>query len=184
MEIHTPCGERFTGASDAAYENKVGTGGYLYLLQSGGVWHSRTGRFGRVPGSFYDYWEDRETYIAQLELLMVLVAVIKEGAALRHRRGVWYIDNVAALMALVRGASNNPGLNAMAGAIHAALFALKTWVYFEWVESEANWSDGISRDGKGCQWAMRHNFQTSQIAFPHRMLSLPAYPMMVIAQFL
>ena len=184
VELRTPCIERFAGASDAAYENGVGTGEYLYLLCTDGVWHKRTRRCCRVPGSFYEYWEHRETYIVQLELLMVYIAVISEGATLRGKRGIWYIDNVAALMALVRGTSDNPDLNRIAGAIHSALFALKAWVYFVWVESEANWSDGVSRLGRSCDWAKKHNFALGGIRFPHLLLSLPALPVMLVAQYL
>ena len=43
-------------------------------------------------------------------------------------------------------------LDRMAMAIHAVLFSLNMWIYFEWVQSDSNWSDGISRDGLRDQW--------------------------------
>ena len=79
---------------------------------------------------------------------MVLAGLAKWAAELRERRGVWFIDNVAALMALVRGRSDSSSLDNLARAIHTAIFALKAWIYFEWVPSESNWSDGISREGE------------------------------------
>ena len=99
-------------------------------------------------------------------------------------RGIWFIDNVAALMALVRGTSKNPDLNRLAGLVHSALFALQTWVYFEWVESDANWSDGVSRVGQRCEWARDNGFAVQSIAAPHWLPALPVYPVMCIAQFL
>ena len=69
--------------------------------------------------------------IAQLELLMVLLALIARPSMFRARRGVWYIDNTAALMCLTRGRSDPPDLERMGGMTHAAIFALQAW---EWQE--------------------------------------------------
>ena len=64
-------------------------------------------------------------------------------------RDVWFINNTAVLMSQVRGRSNSDDLDSMSRINHCELFALRTWVYFEWVESAANWSDGTSRTGFG-----------------------------------
>ena len=138
----------------------------------------------RIPPQVYNLWGPHDTYIAQLELMMVLAAVLDVGPALRLRRGVWFIDNVAALMALVRGRSNEPALDHMALLIHLALFVLRAWVYFEWVESKANWSDGISRDGLKDPWYQRHHFQTAVFDMPYVILSLPIKPSLILFEFL
>ena len=87
-------------------------------------------------------------HIAQLELSMVLYALTSPAAAFRGCRGVWYIDTVAALMALIRGRSDAPDLERLAPLIHIALFSLRAWVFWEWVPSKSNWSDSISRLGE------------------------------------
>ena len=79
---------------------------------------------------------------------MVLYALTSRAAAFRGCRGVWYIDNVAALMALIRGRSDAPDLERLAHLIHIALFSLRAWVYWEWVPSKSNWSDSFSRLGE------------------------------------
>ena len=48
---------------------------------------------------------DYDKVIAQLELLMVLLALFARPGMFRAKRGVWYIDNTAALMCLFRGRS-------------------------------------------------------------------------------
>jgi hypothetical protein len=50
----------------------------------------------------YHLWGDRKTYIAQLELLAVFVAMVELADLVRCSHGLWYI---AALMALVKGTS-------------------------------------------------------------------------------
>ena len=63
--------------------------------------------------------------IAQLELIMVLVALVRHAGGLRGRRGVWWIDNVCVLMALIKGRSDQPDLDRMSMLIHTAMFALR-----------------------------------------------------------
>ena len=45
----------------------------------------------------------------------------------RHRRGICFIDNTAALMALIRGRSDSPDLERMSNLIHTALYSLECW---------------------------------------------------------
>ena len=109
-----------------------------------------------IPQGFYDLLWPGDYKIAQLELLMVLVALARNAEEMRGRRGVWWIDNVCALMALIKGRSDQPDLDRLALLIHAAMFSLQTWIYFEWVQSKSNWSDGISRKGSESRWHKEH----------------------------
>jgi len=176
--------ERFCAASDAAYEGTKGSGGYMMVIQPCSEAEERRGRMVQIPTQVYDIWGEQETYIAQLEMMMVLAAIIEDGAQLKYRRGIWFVDNVAALMALVRGRSNQPALDQMALLIHTALFTLRAWVYFEWVESKANWSDGISRDGLGDKWHQENHFQASTAVMPHLVLRLPMKPGLMVFEYL
>ena len=64
-----------------------------------------------------------DTKIAQLELSMVLFALTSRASSFRGHRGVWYIDNVAALMALIGGRSDSPDLQRLTDLIPVALFS-------------------------------------------------------------
>lgn len=55
-----------------------------------------------VPG-IYKYLSSGSHKIAQLEMLMLCVGLIRLADLLRDCRGVWRIDNVCALMALIKG---------------------------------------------------------------------------------
>ena len=63
--------------------------------------------------------------------------------------------------------------SAMARAIHATAYALRAWIYFEWVESNSNWADGISRDGLRDTWYQCHHFAPSSFLLPAPLLTLP-----------
>ena len=77
---------------------------------------------------------------------------------------MWLVDNVAALMALVRGRSDSEDLDKLALMIHGLIYGLQVWIYFEWVESHSNWADGVSRYGYRDEWFPRNgfSFHTSQ----------------------
>eukprot|EP00434_Breviolum_minutum_P038763 symbB.v1.2.034397.t3/scaffold4431.1/size39743/2 len=51
-----------------------------------------------IPREVYDLWSPGEKKIAQLELTMVLYGLVMRPDMFRNRRGIWFIDNTAALM--------------------------------------------------------------------------------------
>ena len=102
---------RFLAAWDAAEEaDKSGSGGFhLIFFDPDGSQH----RHSFVAGNFQQLekmWEAGQAHIAQLELSTVLLALIETPALFRDRRGLWFLDNVAAAMTLVRGRSGNSDL--------------------------------------------------------------------------
>ena len=86
---------------------------------------------------------------------------------------LWFIDNTAALMALVRGKSDAPSLDTMAQVAQVASFALRTRPYYEYVESAANWADEVSRQGLRGGWAKSHGFEMGMCTFVPQLLFLP-----------
>ena len=52
----------------------------------------------------------------------------------------------ATLMSLIRGRPNSFEVSYMAGMAYNMIFGLQTHVKISWVQSDSNWSDGISRD--------------------------------------
>ena len=155
--------ERFVAASDAALETPgEGAGGFLLVFFHEAV-EIRLGFVSHLPSSIYDLWTPGDAKIAQLELLQVLIALTTTPERFRNRRGTWYIDNTAALMALIKGRSDSPDLEHMSHMIHILLFSLRCSIYFEWIPSKSNWSDAISREGHADRWHHDQGF-TSRVA--------------------
>lgn len=176
---------RFLAASDAALETpRNGTGGYWLIWNPASQGQLREGAVADIPTSIYDLWTDSSFKIAQLELLMVLVALVNNPAKFRHARGIWCIGSVAALMAVVRGRSDSPELDQLAGIIHAVLFAFETWTYFEWVQSNSNWADGISRYAEHDRWHQRQGFSCTRAPVPLELWHLPVRGVVRVAEFL
>ena len=67
-------------------------------------------------------------------------------------------------------------LDSLAEAIRSAMFSLHVWIYFEWVESKANWADAISREGAQDPWCNQHGFKTAPASFPRPSRVYPSQP--------
>jgi hypothetical protein len=98
--------------------------------------------------------------------------------------GFWFIDNVSALMSLVKGRSRVRDLDEISLIIHMVLFSLKCCVFFEYVESAANWSDGISRSGTLDTWHREHGFTAARISMPTEVFLLHTWSLMHVLSFL
>ena len=162
--------QRVIVASDAAQdEPRQGSAGSLVVDGLG----QRFAYVMEVTEALFCLWSNDEAKIAQLELMIVLMTIGHAIVHFRGKPGIWWIDNIAALMAVVRGRSNNSELGQMAGAIHAILYSAKCPMFFEWVHSPDNWSDGISRQGIYDEWYQQHGFAVSTFAPCLLLLQLP-----------
>ena len=65
-----------------------------------------------------------------VELLAVLVTITEVAGLIRGTNSIWFIDNVAALMALVKGSSGSHSLDQMAQLVHLACFAIRSVPHF------------------------------------------------------
>jgi len=161
---------RFLAASDAAQDApRDGSAGCLFLSHT----KERLAYILEVDDRLFNLWDSHPAKIAQLELVVVLMSLAFYAPYVRQRHGFWFIDNVAALMALIRGRSSTRELDSMAGAVHAILCGLGCSPYFEWVQSADNWSDGISRQGLRDSWMLRNQFRPSVSAPLLLLLQLP-----------
>ena len=67
---------------------------------------------------------------------------------LRNRDIVYFIDNTSALHSLVKGTSRNEELDRTIQLAHLCSFELQCRLWWEYVPSNQNWADGISRLGR------------------------------------
>ena len=171
---------RYLAASDAAQDRpREGSAGVLFIDPRG----NRRAYVVHISPKIFTVWSHHEAKIAQLELLTVYMGLAYNASSVRGMHGIWFVDNIAALMALIRGRSNNDELDSMAGAIHGLLFALRSACYFEWVQSKDNWSDGISRQGEHDLWFQQHGFRLFHTYPLLMLLQLPYHLIAQVFQF-
>ena len=152
---------RVLAASDAAQDGyQIGSAAFLVLCPS----FKRVGAVVPVTHEVFKLWDSEPTKIAQLELLMVFQALITFPDAFCGVSGVFFIDNLAALMSLVKGRSDSAELHLISQSV--LLFSLQCSLWFEWVPSKSNWTDAISRDGFRDSWHRQQRFQVHQSQVP------------------
>ena len=83
---------------------------------------------------------------------------------------VWYIDNQAACACLIKGSSSVSDIGTIVTIAHLLYVKLHIRVYFEWVDTNANISDGLSRDGLVDCWTMSQCWQLSIAELPDFMV--------------
>ena len=111
-------------------------------------------------------WSVQEQYIALVELAAPVTGVFHCNQAFRGRDIVWFIDNSAALACLVKGGSPSADMDRGTAAIHLALASLHCRVWFEYVESDSNWSDTASRLLFADKWSHDNQFKLSSACVP------------------
>jgi hypothetical protein len=100
-----------------------------------------------VPIEVVDFWQFRKQYIGQGELIVGPLCAALFADILKGRDIIWFIDNTSACSALIKGSSPVEDNSAMALIANLALFALAARPWYEYVDTKANPSDGLSRDG-------------------------------------
>ena len=111
------------------------------------------------------------------------MAMTAFASVVRGSRGVWFIDNVSALMAMVKGCSSVGSMDSMAKLAHLIGFSVGASAYYEYVQSKSNWADEISREGFKGPWAKKRGFATFKCSFPPILLDLPAWAVVRVFSF-
>ena len=110
-------------------------------------------------------WADRHS-IMEVESVPVVSLLLTEPGLFLGRDVIWFIDNVAALAAHVKGGSDAQDLDRAACVASLAMARLGTRVWFEYVESHSNWADGISRKLSADEFCAKYSFALQQTVVP------------------
>ena len=92
-------------------------------------------------------WIQRDTQIFAAEAFAPSAAMDLEPEVFRGRDVVWFIDNEGACSTLVRGACTEEDMSGIDECTHFLVMELSVRVGWEWIDTHANPSDGLSRRG-------------------------------------
>ena len=108
----------------------------------------------------------RKTQIVPCEALLGVVVPTNCASLLAGRDIVWYVDSQPACQLLMKGSSCIPDTCVIASLTQLLLARLSARVYWEWIESEANASDGLSRLGLSDPWSIAQGWRLSSALLP------------------
>ena len=92
--------------------------------------------------------------IMAAEACAVLAAIWQHRDLLTGKDVIFFIDNEAAASAMIKGDSRLPVVGTMAMCVQLLLVRYNIAVWFEWVDSDSNLADGLSRDGAEDPWTL------------------------------
>ena len=98
-----------------------------------------------IPQAFWSSLRPRKNQILGGEVSAALCTLLALGEQARGRRIIFFIDNVAACHVLAKGGCSEPDVQYLVTALHIHAAKMHCVIWFEWVPSKANASDGLSR---------------------------------------
>ncbi|CAE8627868.1 unnamed protein product [Polarella glacialis] len=105
------------------------------------------GHHGKAPVWFLLELEPRKNQIVMCEMLALAAALHANRERIRNRHVILFVDNIAVVCAMVKGASAAKDLQHLVTIVHMMLLKWECSWWIEWVPSECNCSDGLSRWG-------------------------------------
>ena len=108
----------------------------------------------------------RKQQITQAETLVAALVLQEVPHALQDVDALWFIDNQGAEAGLISGYSGALDSAAMLGVTHICLAALNCRVWWEYVASELNPSDGLSRAGLKDPWTLQQGWDLRECQLP------------------
>ena len=159
-----PCVLIYSDASFEKGELRLGWVIYGYgpppLLPCGGTC--------AVPHEVFEEWLPRRQQIFPGEALCLLLLPLLYPQIFQSRDVLWFIDNQAAVVAAVKAASSQEDVFEIAHLSCLLRAQLRCRAWFEWIDSDSNPSDGLSRDGLADSWTNQQGWYLQSFDFPAR----------------
>ena len=142
--------------SDASHKEGVRTrlGWVLFdnnVITPMGYWYD-------IPVSFVQDWKLTHPIMAA-EAFAVLAAIWQRRDLLTEKYVIFFIDNEAAASAMIKGDSRLPIVGTTAMCVQLLLIRCNIAVWFEWVDSDSNLANGLSRDGAEDPWTLHQDWE-------------------------
>ncbi len=123
-----------------------------------------------VPPEVLEAWVPRDQQIFPGEALCGLLIPWAHQDILAGHDAIWYVDNEAAVASLIKGSSQQPDVHAICQFSQVLIHTLGGRVWWEWINSESNPSDGLSRAGLSDPWSVNQGWSLTELQFPLQLL--------------
>ena len=119
-----------------------------------------------VPPPVLESWKERTQQIFPGESLAGLVVPLLHPNLFYQSECLWFIDNEAAVAALIRGSTREADVHLLAQAAQYVFHLSSARVWFEWIDTNSNPSDGLSRLGLSDAWSQAQGWHLLEFPFP------------------
>ena len=112
-------------------------------------------------------WIPRKQQIYPGEAVCALVIPIFHEQLLSDSDIIHFIDNEAAAASLIRGTSTQEDVHEIVLSSSLLYHNMGSRVWYEWVDTKANPSDGLSRNGVRDPWTVAQDWDLCEVSLPH-----------------
>ena len=119
-----------------------------------------------VNNSITDHLRDRVQQITAMEAFAPIAAMHTTPHLFQGREILWFVDNEGAVSSLIRGAARVEDIDQVAALTTVKQATLKASIWFEWIDSDSNPSDGLSRDGVVDPWTVDQGWELTDLGSP------------------
>ena len=116
-----------------------------------------------APPEFFDKLIMRESQIAIGEMFAIFLAFVAAPKAFANVSSINFVDNMGVIHTVVNGASSQIDQGSLTMALHRKMAALCATIWWEYVPSQSNISDGGSRTGVTCELAKQAGIELSYL---------------------
>ncbi len=159
MKVHRARRSCIVVASDGASEEASGASVAALFCSPEARW----GWCGELSDVAMGSWAEVRNPILKVEFYAIVIGLLVSWDSVVGCDLIWFVDSTAALAAAIKGTSKDQDVVAMTQLLYFLLFAGDIRVYWEYVESDSNWSDGASRDLLADLWSRQHGFYLQAI---------------------
>ena len=125
------------------------------------------GRTALVSPQVLQRWIPRKQQIYPGEAVCALVIPIFHEQLLSDSDIIHFIDNEAAAASLIRGTSTQEDVHEIVLSSSLLYHNMGSRVWYEWVDTKANPSDGLSRNGVRDPWTVAQDWDLCEVSLPH-----------------
>ncbi len=119
-----------------------------------------------VPSTFFENVIERRTQVTIAEALVPVMLLLFEKATICHSTMLTFTDNMAVQCSMSLGHCKAPDIDCLCQAVQIQLFKLGIRVWWEYVPTQSNCSDGGSRVGTVCKMAEQLGVKLTARHFP------------------
>ena len=117
----------------------------------------------KVSDQTLQCFSPRETQVFPCEALAITHALLTHESDLESSDVIAFVDNEAACTAYIKGSSSSTDVDHLASIEHLVACRSSLRVWYEWVDSESNISDGLSRQGLIDPYAVAQQWQLREL---------------------
>ena len=148
--------------SDASYENGQAFCGWVVFHLDG----VPVGQSIHMSDQWISALEPRENQIFAAESFCSLLVPFNLPHLFRGRDVLWFVDNEAAAAAMIRGSSGSSDVDRIVQLASVLMLKLGARLWVEWINSDSNPSDGLSRIGITDPWTVSQGWRLSAASLP------------------